>query len=127
MEGKNSKKEESLRDESYPDTEEVVENFAADLLWKTMRLTTRKRRQQFVRYSRNPPNERPARWTHMYFWLIFQKSEITMFLSKIFPIQLYIGFLEKSVKNKYASIWWVAYWAGYGNNAQSVKSYWKNS
>ena len=34
-EGKNSKKEESLRDESYPDTEEVVENFAADLLRKT--------------------------------------------------------------------------------------------
>jgi len=66
-EGKNSKKEESLRDESYPDTEEVVENFAADLLRKTMTLTTRKRRQQSVRYSRNPPNERPARWTHTYF------------------------------------------------------------
>ena len=43
-----------------------------------------------------------------------------MFLGKIFPIQLYIGFLEKSVKNKYASIGRVAHWAGYGNNAQSV-------
>ena len=42
-----------------------------------------------------------------------------MFLGKIFLIQLYIGFLEKSVKNKYASIGRVAHWAGYGNNAQS--------
>ena len=31
-------------------------------------------------------NERPAQWTHIYFWLIFQKSETTMFLGKIFPI-----------------------------------------
>ena len=41
-----------------------------------------------------------------------------MFLGKNFPIQLYIGFLEKSVNNKYASIGRVAHWAGYGNNAQ---------
>ena len=44
-----------------------------------------------------------------------------MFLGNIFPIQLYIGFLEKSVKNKYASIGRVVYWAGHGNNAQIVK------
>ena len=74
-------------------------------------------RPTLVRYSRNPPNERPAQWAHIYFWLIFQKSETSMFLGKIFPIQLYIGFLEKSVKNKYASIGRVAHWAGYGNNA----------
>ena len=43
-----------------------------------------------------------------------------MFLGKIFPIQLYIGFLEKSVNNKYASIGRVAHWAGYGNNAQNT-------
>ena len=41
-----------------------------------------------------------------------------MFLGEIFLIPLYIWFLEKSVKNKYASIGRVAYWAGYGNNAQ---------
>ena len=45
-----------------------------------------------------------------------------MFLGKNFPIQLYIGFLEKSVKNKYASIGRVAHWAGYGNNAQNRHS-----
>ena len=43
-----------------------------------------------------------------------------MFLGEIFLIPLYIWFLEKSVKNKYASIGRVAYWAGYGNNAQNM-------
>ena len=62
--------------------------------------------EQSERYSRNPPNERPARWTDIIsilYLTYFSKSVAMRFWRNIFSIPRRIRLFEKSVKNQHSS------------------------